>query len=68
MSKSLQNQKQYYDKHWQQRGGHLQHDEPMEEKIRLIHEMIPPDVKTIIDIGCGDGAITNTFAEEFLYI
>jgi hypothetical protein len=28
--------------------------------------MLPNDVSTIADIGCGDGAITNSFAEKYI--
>ncbi len=34
-------------------------------KVQKILGMIPPDVRTIIDIGCGDGTITNRLAEKF---
>jgi cyclopropane fatty-acyl-phospholipid synthase-like methyltransferase len=33
--------------------------EHLRNKIEKIFEFIPEDVKTIIDIGCGDGAITK---------
>ena len=34
-------------------------------KIRLISEMIPGDVITIIDIGCGNGVITNALNKKY---
>jgi ubiquinone/menaquinone biosynthesis C-methylase UbiE len=34
-------------------------------KIAKIIATIPDDVKTIIDVGCGNGAITNELAKEF---
>lgn len=35
------------------------------KKIALIFEKIPTDVKTIIDVGCGNGLITNELAKKF---
>lgn len=37
----------------------------LRRKIEKIFEFIPSDVKTIIDIGCGDGAITNQLAKKY---
>ncbi len=34
-------------------------------KLNKIFAMIPADVKTIIDIGCGDGTITNQLAQKY---
>lgn len=31
-------------------------------KVRLLKGMIPEQVETILDVGCGNGAITNVFA------
>lgn len=36
-----------------------------EENIKHISKMIPADVKTIIDIGCGNGLITNALSEYY---
>ena len=38
---------------------------PLKNKIEKIFEFIPSDVKTIIDIGCGDGTITNELAKKY---
>jgi len=35
------------------------------EKIRLLFGLIPEDVQSIIDIGCGNGLITNRLNEKF---
>lgn len=34
-------------------------------KVNLLHGMIPPGVKTILDVGCGNGAITNEFMSDY---
>ena len=40
-------------------------DTPDEEKMDLILENIPEDTKTVIDIGCGNGVITNRLGRHF---
>lgn len=35
------------------------------EKAELIRSWIPPEVKTIADIGCGNGIISNLLANDF---
>lgn len=37
----------------------------LRNKIKKIFELLPSDVKTIIDVGCGDGAITNQLAKKY---
>ena len=37
----------------------------LRNKIEKIFELISSDVKTIIDIGCGNGAITNELAKKY---
>ena len=58
-------EKDYYNFHWKQKGGTLKDDPYMIEKIKLIMNSIPSDVKSILDIGCGDGAITNVFIDKY---
>ncbi|MHA1755963.1 MAG: class I SAM-dependent methyltransferase [Promethearchaeota archaeon] len=36
-----------------------------EEKINIFKKIIPSDIKTIIDIGCGNGIITNQLANSW---
>ena len=38
------------------------------EKVRIFREMIPEDVETIVDVGCGDGAITNELGQQWTVI
>ncbi|GAF86671.1 unnamed protein product, partial [marine sediment metagenome] len=35
------------------------------ERIRATVALIPPDVRTVLDVGCGDGAITNELARRY---
>lgn len=39
--------------------GNLKDAPDIREKVRVFTEMIPEHVETIVDVGCGDGAITN---------
>ena len=39
--------------------------EVLQKKTLKIISMIPDDVKTILDVGCGNGAITNILNEKF---
>src|SRR5919109_2717274 len=34
-------------------------------KVRIFREMIPDEVATIVDVGCGDGAITNALGLQW---
>jgi len=48
------------EKHW----GKLKKDFKFLDKVRMIKALIPEDVKTILDVGCGDGALTNLLSRE----
>jgi len=37
----------------------------LKEKVKLVLNYIPDDVSSIIDIGCGNGIITNQLAERY---
>jgi len=37
----------------------------LKEKIQIIKDVIPKEVKTILDIGCGNGVITNELGKYF---
>jgi SAM-dependent methyltransferase len=53
----------YHDFLWQQIGGK---EHPyIAEKTKIILDIIPKECSTIIDVGCGDGAITNVLAEGY---
>lgn len=45
--------------------GHLTEAPDIQEKIRIFGQMIPQDVETIVDVGCGDGAITNALGARW---
>ncbi len=53
--------KTFYEKHdWEKLG--LQKLQP---KIEKVLEWIPRDVTSIVDVGCGNGVITNILSEHF---
>lgn len=35
------------------------------EKLRILRKFIPDDVHTILDVGCGNGAVTNVLPENY---
>jgi len=37
----------------------------IDQKVHTISEMIPPGVQSLLDIGCGNGLITNCLADSF---
>jgi SAM-dependent methyltransferase len=55
------------DERFDQEGlwGHLAHDPKIQLRARMFEEMIPRGVQTVLDVGCGDGAITNRLAREW---
>lgn len=66
MRPEVMKDKGYYDFQWQQMGGK---EHPyIAEKTKIILNIIPQDVRTIIDVGCGDGAITNVLADRYTTI
>jgi SAM-dependent methyltransferase len=45
--------------------GNLSEAPDIREKVRVFREMIPEQVETIVDVGCGDGAITNALGRHW---
>jgi len=45
--------------------GNLSDATDIQEKVRVFKEMIPERVETIVDVGCGDGAITNALGRHW---
>lgn len=45
--------------------GHLTADSHTDGRVRTFEQMIPDEVETIVDVGCGDGAITNRLARRW---
>src|SRR5689334_16454579 len=39
--------------------GHLSDAPDIREKVRVFEQMIPEDVASVVDVGCGDGAVTD---------
>lgn len=54
------NRKVYENLNWQELTEHV-----LKDKIEVILKAIPPDVKTILDVGCGNGAITNVLGKHY---
>jgi SAM-dependent methyltransferase len=53
--------KQIYEKHdWEKLGL-----KTLQPKVEKVLEWIPDDVKTILDVGCGNGVITNILQQYF---
>jgi SAM-dependent methyltransferase len=45
--------------------GHLVDDPKIGQRAAMLEEMVPDDVVRILDVGCGDGAITNRLARRW---
>jgi len=52
----------YYDHHWSFAGNPSPREE---ERIRQTISLIPEDVSSILDVGCGDGRITNHLIPQY---
>lgn len=55
----------YYDFSWRQMGGKLSKDRYIAEKTKIILDVIPEECIIIVDVGCGDGAITNVLGGKY---
>lgn len=53
--------RQYYEQHWSQIGGAV--SDPERQRITETIRRVPADCASILDVGCGDGRITNALAE-----
>jgi ubiquinone/menaquinone biosynthesis C-methylase UbiE len=53
----------FYDRHWQKTDTSM--DPNIIMKSDLLISMVPDGVKTIVDVGCGDGFITHRLAERW---
>ena len=45
--------------------GYLATDPKTDQRHKTLRQMMPGTVRTILDVGCGDGALTNRLAEEW---
>lgn len=48
--------------------GHLEEDPEIGRKVAMFGQIVPSGVETILDVGCGDGAITNPLAERYAVV
>jgi SAM-dependent methyltransferase len=46
---------EYYDHHW----NHRRLDPYRQQKVKVILRLVPIAVRSVLDVGCGDGVITN---------
>jgi SAM-dependent methyltransferase len=53
----------FYDRHWEQTDTSA--DPNIVAKADLLVSMVPDGVRTIVDVGCGDGFITHRLAERW---
>ena len=53
----------FYDRHWST--VQTATDPHIADKGELILRMVPPDVRTVVDVGCGDGFLTHLLATRF---
>ena len=56
----------YEDQQYWQEAREINHF--VKEKIKIIEEIIPENVTSIADIGCGNGVITNSFIKKWWVI
>lgn len=50
--------------YWETEHGKLADNPDFMEKLEIIKSIIPDDVQTIVDVGCGDGIITNSLSKR----
>ncbi len=53
----------FYDAHW--RAVSTTADPHIQAKAELMTAMVPDGIRTIVDVGCGDGSLTHRFAERW---
>lgn len=53
----------WYDRKWKAAESHSLSNNDRERTAKIL-SMIPPHVRTILDVGCGDGRVTNTVSAK----
>lgn len=53
----------FYDAHWETTS--LKDDPYVAAKAALMTSLVPADVRTIVDVGCGDGSLTHHFVDRW---
>ena len=54
---------EFYDRHWEH--ADTARDPHVVAKGELVTRMIPEGIRTIVDVGCGDGYLTHKLAERW---
>jgi len=57
--------KQYYENYNWERANL---SKKLKTKIKNIYNIIPKDISSVLDIGCGDGIISNSFGEKYFTV
>ena len=52
------------ENHWKT----LQLDEKTQNKINVFRSLIPKNLNEILDLGCGNGVVTNALSDDFSVI
>jgi SAM-dependent methyltransferase len=60
-SRTLEREQRFYDTHWNTTGEVNHAGE--RERIELTTSVIPPDCNRILDVGCGDGRLSQTIRQ-----
>lgn len=53
----------FYEAHWSQTS--TRGDPHIEAKADLMVSLVPDDVQTMVDVGCGDGTLTHRFVDKW---
>ena len=54
---------EFYEAHW--RRTRTAHDPAVLTKAAQLVELVPAGVRSVLDVGCGDGTITAAMAQRF---
>jgi len=66
VSRDLETERSFYDYRWLNTSKQL--TELEQKRIEITVSLIPQDAQTILDVGCGDGRITNVLCRKYKVI